>query len=150
MIEESMLATLQIKRDLAAAALDPESGVDVVRMGGGIEALKTRVRTLLDWKPATACGRGTGSVETRTERLGGLDPGRETPAFERTPERSSSAGEGGPPSSPDVPVQAAGRLMSAMFEFMRALDPGLSVPDETALSDLAAALARAFQKGVRS
>lgn len=139
MIEESMLATLQIKRDLAAAALDPESGVDVVRMGGGIEALKTRVRTLLDWKPATACGRGTGSVETETERLRGLDPGREGSGGEKT------GGE-----RPDVPVQAASRLMGAMFEFMRALDPGLSVPDETALSDLAVALARAFQKGVRS
>jgi len=139
MIEESMLATLQIKRDLAAAALDPESGVDVVRMGGGIEALKTRVRTLLDWKPATACGRGTGSVETGTERLGGLDPGREGSGGGKT------GGE-----RPDIPVQAAGRLMGAMFEFMRALDPGLSVPDETALSDLAVALARAFQKGVRS
>jgi len=130
MIEESMLTTLQIKMDLAAAALDPESGVDVVRMGGGIEALKSRVRTLLDWKSAAACGRGTATAERGAESPGWPIPG----------------GEGGSPASPDVPVQAAGRLMSAMFEFMRALDPGMSVPDEAALSDLSAALARVFQK----
>jgi hypothetical protein len=39
--------------------------------------------------------------------------------------------------------------MGAMFEFMRALDPGLSAPDEAALNDLAGAFAKAFQKGVK-
>jgi len=185
MIEESMLATLQIKRDLAAAALDPESGVDVVRLGGGIEALKTRVRTLLDWKSAAVCGRGTGDgaaggeqrdVEKgdrgEAERLGSEDRGGATrggtgPEGEASStgrsERTAADGEkagwridhgspllNGSPVLPNAPVQAAGRLMGAMFEFMRALDPGLSVPDEAALNDLSSALARAFQKGVRS
>jgi len=158
MIEESMLGTLQIKRDLAAAALDPESEVDIVRLGGGIEALKTRVRGLLDWKTEAVCGHGPGGGETEVERrdaegmeAGGASRERsgeplpgETSTFERMPERASS--EGGLRPASNAPVQAAGRLMGAMFEFMRALDPGLSAPDEAALGDLAAALARAFRK----
>ena len=40
--------------------------------------------------------------------------------------------------------------LSDRVHWIGALDPGLPVPDEAALNDLSSALARAFQKGVRS
>ncbi len=155
MIEEGMLATLQVKRDLASAALDPDSGVDIVRLRGGVEAMKDRVRGLIEWKPETAAIPQAGGGEVKAD----IDPPRKPAGREsegrgrRSGDRPRTSSDGSaPPSAPasDAPIQAAGRLMGAMFEFMRALDPGLSAPDEAALNDLAGALARAFQKGVRS
>ena len=42
-IEESLLATLSAKHELALAALDPESGVSAVDLASGIEELKRRL-----------------------------------------------------------------------------------------------------------
>src|SRR5207249_6696275 len=46
-IEEKLLSTLSAKRDLALAALDPESDVDQVDLAGGIEELRRRLEVLL-------------------------------------------------------------------------------------------------------
>jgi superfamily II DNA/RNA helicase len=51
-IEESLLATLAAKQDLALAALDSESDVDQVLMTRSSEALKQRLERLLGAKPA--------------------------------------------------------------------------------------------------
>ena len=50
-LEESLLATLSSKKDLALAALDPESQVDEVSMTSGTEQLKARLEILLGAKP---------------------------------------------------------------------------------------------------
>lgn len=50
-LEESLLATLSSKKDLALAALDPESEVDEVTMTSGTEQLKERLEVLLGAKP---------------------------------------------------------------------------------------------------
>jgi hypothetical protein len=50
-LEENLLVTLEDKRDLALAALDPESTVDVVTMTSGNEALRERLEVLLGAKP---------------------------------------------------------------------------------------------------
>jgi hypothetical protein len=50
-IEENLLATIAAKRDLALAALDPESEVDQVSLATGIEELKSRLEILLGAKP---------------------------------------------------------------------------------------------------
>ncbi len=50
-IEESLLATLSAKHDLAMAALDAESDVDAVDLVSGAEELKGRLEVLLGAKP---------------------------------------------------------------------------------------------------
>ncbi len=52
-IEESLLATLSAKHELALAALDADSEVDVVGLASGMEELKSRLEVLLG-TPATA------------------------------------------------------------------------------------------------
>jgi ERCC4-related helicase len=49
-IEENLLATIAAKRNLALAALDPESEVDELDMVSGIEDLKNRLEVLLGAK----------------------------------------------------------------------------------------------------
>ncbi len=50
-IEENMLNTLTLKHDLALAALDVGSDVDVVKLGSSGEDLKRRLEVLLGRKP---------------------------------------------------------------------------------------------------
>jgi SNF2 family DNA or RNA helicase len=50
-IEESLLATLSAKHELALAVLDPDSNVDSVDLTTGIDALKQRLEVLLGAKP---------------------------------------------------------------------------------------------------
>ena len=49
-LEENLLVTLNAKRDLALAALDPESEVDQVSVFSGAEELRTRLEVLLGAK----------------------------------------------------------------------------------------------------
>ncbi len=49
-LEENLLATLSAKRDLALAALDPESKVDEVAVASGADQLKSRLEILLGAK----------------------------------------------------------------------------------------------------
>lgn len=50
-LEESLLATLGAKRELALAALDPESSIDRVDLVSSMEDLKRRLELLLGAKP---------------------------------------------------------------------------------------------------
>ncbi|MBX3249716.1 MAG: DEAD/DEAH box helicase [Myxococcales bacterium] len=50
-IEERLLATLSGKHELALAALDPESEVDVVELSSGMEELRSRLEILLGAQP---------------------------------------------------------------------------------------------------
>jgi superfamily II DNA/RNA helicase len=50
-IEENLLATLAAKRELALAALDPESEIDRVDLTSGMDELKRRLEVLLGAKP---------------------------------------------------------------------------------------------------
>lgn len=50
-IEESLLATLAAKRELALAALDPDSDLDRVDLAGSMDDLKRRLELLLGAKP---------------------------------------------------------------------------------------------------
>ena len=50
-LEENMLATLAMKKDLALAALDPESSMDQVDLASGMDELKRRLELLLGAKP---------------------------------------------------------------------------------------------------
>jgi superfamily II DNA/RNA helicase len=50
-IEENLLATLSSKKEVALAALDPDSDVDVVELASGTEDLKSRLEVLLGARP---------------------------------------------------------------------------------------------------
>ena len=50
-IEESLLATLSAKKDLALAALDPDSDVSQVDFTSGVEELRRRLEVLLGARP---------------------------------------------------------------------------------------------------
>jgi SNF2 family DNA or RNA helicase len=50
-IEESLLATLSAKKEVALAALDAESDVDTVELQSGAEELKARLEVLLGARP---------------------------------------------------------------------------------------------------
>jgi len=50
-LEENLLATLSAKKDLAMAALDPESEVDQVDLASGMQELKSRLEVLLGAAP---------------------------------------------------------------------------------------------------
>lgn len=50
-IEENLLSTLSAKRELAIAALDPDSDVDRVDLAGSMDDLKRRLEVLLGAKP---------------------------------------------------------------------------------------------------
>src|ERR1043165_2559107 len=50
-IEENLLGALSAERELAIAALDPDSDVDRVDLAGGMDELKRRLEILLGAKP---------------------------------------------------------------------------------------------------
>ncbi len=58
-IEENLLSTLAAKKDLALAALDAESEVDMVELASGMEELKRRLEVLLGAKPEAAADEST-------------------------------------------------------------------------------------------
>jgi hypothetical protein len=53
-IEENLLGTIAAKKDLALAALDPESEVDSVVLRSGMQELKSRLEILLGARPEAA------------------------------------------------------------------------------------------------
>jgi hypothetical protein len=50
-IEENLLATLSARRELAIAALDPDSDIDRVDLASGMDELKRRLEILLGARP---------------------------------------------------------------------------------------------------
>ncbi len=64
-LEESLLGTLAAKQELALAALDPESDVTRVDLASGMEELKRRLEVLLGAQPAAAIDE---SEKARVER----------------------------------------------------------------------------------
>ncbi len=95
-LEERLLALLGAKRDLALAALDPESEVDEVAMRTGMDELKARLELLLGKKPDAPL-----DMSMEAEK-------REAVANQERRERVREAG---------------GRLLSAAFDFLGELLP---------------------------
>jgi superfamily II DNA or RNA helicase len=104
-IEDNLLATLAAKRDLALAALDPESDTDKVDLVSGIEELKKRLEILLGARPEAA-------VDETVRR-------QATEEAERRAYR-------------DRVAAAGGELVGAAFNFLGQLvdEPPAGPPDE--------------------
>jgi hypothetical protein len=112
-IEESLLNTLAAKHELAQAALDPDSEVDVVDLVSGMEALKARLEVLLGKAPEAPVDV---SVQREVEQRAADLAGRR--------EKVAAAG---------------GELLSAAFGFLSEMLPETEV-DQAAQQKTAAAV----------
>ena len=101
-LEERLLALLGAKRDLALAALDPESRVDEVVMRTGMDELRARLELLLGKKPAAPS-----DLSMAAQKLGDAES-------QARRERVREAG---------------GRLLSAALDFLGELLPGAGAGD---------------------
>ncbi|MDA0337459.1 MAG: DEAD/DEAH box helicase [bacterium] len=103
-IEERLLTTLSAKHELALAALDTESDVDVVDLVSGMEELKRRLEVLLGARPEAPVDESRkAETERETERLARQD-------------RISTAG---------------GQLLTAAFGFLGELVPQQEQTDQS-------------------
>jgi superfamily II DNA/RNA helicase len=96
-LEESLLATLSAKKEVALAALNPESDVDMVEMASSGEDLKSRLEVLLGARPE--------AFADKTEE----QSAREAAAKQQHRERVAAAG---------------GELLGAAFQFLGQLIAG--------------------------
>jgi hypothetical protein len=146
-IEEKLLGTLAAKHDLALAALDMDSNVREVALASGMEELKQRLEVLLGAKPH-------GAVD-ETEKQ------RQQQEAERLSRRSRVAEAGGhlltaaftflgemiPQREPtDGTARMAREFKARLDECLERDDRGrprltVTLPDETALANLARSLA---------
>jgi superfamily II DNA/RNA helicase len=100
-LEENLLQTLNAKRDLALAALDPDSDVDTVSLVSGAAELRSRLEVLLGAKAEAPVDQSTKSREEMAARSAG---GADLPRRERV-------------------AAAGGALVGALFQFLGALAP---------------------------
>lgn len=150
-LEESLLATLSAKQDLALAALDAESEVDEVRMTRSSEELKRRLERLLGAKPAEPVDESQQQEERHKAQrlLAGLPATkRQTIAGEFSAgivSTGASASDNHPvtPSAPDSLAQSGGVLISAALDFLsQLLPPQPSSPEASAIAENVAARLR--------
>jgi superfamily II DNA/RNA helicase len=114
-IEENLLVTLQDKRELALAALDPDSEVDTVTMTSGRDALKERLEILLGAKPDAFVDRAS----QQDERLHASQAAAQAGSAAAS---SSQGGDSGVPVEHRERVAAAGgEMLGAVFQFLGAL-----------------------------
>jgi SNF2 family DNA or RNA helicase len=152
-IEEKLLKTLGAKRDLALAALDPESEVSEVDFRSNMEELKARLEILLGAKPEAPVdvseeARRKEEAEriARKERVGLAGGQLLTAAFsflgEMLPGKAGNGGNGG---NGDA-GRAAEAFRSRFAECLEKDEKGrprltVTLPDEAALDSLAKSLA---------
>jgi len=160
-LEERLLGTLDAKRDLALAALDPESAVDLVAVASGVEALKGRLEVLLG-RPAdapidlSACSTETAEKQERRERLesagGQLLSAAVSFLGELLPKPTAQSGAvaQAPAAKPECGAISgdalAARLRDALSDCLHTDDAGrhrlsITLPDTKILDTLAEALA---------
>jgi len=153
-IEESLLTTLAAKQDLALAALDADSDVDVMKMVGGIEEMRRRMEVLLgalpaaprDVRQAVAAAAQTEALQRR-ERIAAAGGQLLTAALgflgQLLPEARSATGGAAPAGTGELVLQARKHLEQCVErDESGRLRLTVSLPDESALETMAASLAR--------
>ena len=152
-IEESLLATLSAKHDLALAALDAESDVDEVDLASGMEELKRRLEVLLGAKPEApldetvkAAREQEAELLAQRERVAAAGGELLGAAFHFLGELISDFQE------TDASQQLATDLRSRLAECVEDDPSGrprltVTLPDRSALDSLAQTLARLLAVG---
>lgn len=155
-IEENLLATLSAKKELALAALDPESDVDEVDMASGMEELKSRLEVLLGARPEAPVDE-TVAAETREttrefapahrERVAAAGGELLGAAFKFLGELVAQQAAAAPPSEALVANLRAG--LGACVDEDPTGKPRLTVtlPDKSSLEELAQTLAKLIAVG---
>lgn len=146
-IEENLLATLSAKRELAAAALDPDSNLEEVQLVSGIEELKRRLELLLGSQPEAAPDVSvreraeSAALVERRERVAEAGGQLLAAAF-------SFLGELLPaPAAAGVAPEAVAAVKASLRQCVETGEDGkirlaVTLPDMQALDGLAAALAK--------
>jgi superfamily II DNA/RNA helicase len=147
-IEERLLATLSAKHELALAALDADSDVDVVDLASGMDELKRRLEVLLGARPEapldrTEQRRATEEAErlARKEKIAAAGGRLLEAAF-------SFLGEVVPQAEETQASQAMSDQIRRSFEDCLEKDSDgrlrltVTLADDSALANLAATLAR--------
>ena len=147
-IEESLLATLAAKKDLALAALDVESDVEEVRLENGMQELKNRLEILLGSHPEaplheTQREHVDQSIQkdrdARRERIGAASGELFGAAFKLLGELVTV------PSAAPPPQDLVANLRASLQECVEGDDqPRLTItlPSKASLDDLSQTLAR--------
>jgi SNF2 family DNA or RNA helicase len=117
-IEENMLSTLAAKKDLALAALDPESDVSSVSMVSGMDELRKKLEILL------------GEKEPAPVDMSALE--------------QASVEEPKPQVDTTRVSEAGGKLLNAAFSFIGEMIPGSQKADQ--LSPLAQSIQASFEQ----
>jgi len=147
-LEERLLETLSAKKDLALAALDPNSEVTEVEMQSGADQLKDRLEVLLGAKPQVALDKSqelqqheAALAEQRRERVASAGGALLGAAFQFLGELVGQAETAPPPEN--VVTQLRTKLEQCV-ETDATGRPRLTVtlPDRSALEGLAQTLAR--------
>ncbi|HTI51127.1 MAG TPA: helicase-related protein, partial [Planctomycetaceae bacterium] len=154
-IEENLLATISAKKELALAALDPESDVDEVDLASGMDELKGRLEVLLGARPEAPLDATVqrGAVETtrqfaeRRERVAAAGGEMLGAAFKFLGELVAQQQPAAAP--PDALVANLRAGLGACVDEDPTGRPRLSVtlPDRSALEQLAQALAKLLVVG---
>ena len=153
-IEESLLTTLAAKQDLALAALDAGSKVDVMKMAGGIEEMKRRMEMLLgaipaaplDVRQAVATAAQTEALQRR-DRIAAAGGQLLTAALGFLGELLPAAKESPDADAPAARTDLVQRAHEQLLQCVERDESGrlrltVCLPDESALGTMAASLAR--------
>lgn len=140
-IEESLLATLAVKKDLALAALDTESTVDTVELIQGSEDLKRRLEILLGAKSEAPITQAPVVDVERRERVASAGGEMLGAVFNFLGELVG--GQKSDPPAPETVTQVRNRLQDCLTTD----DSGrpqltFTLPDTAAVDALAKTLAR--------
>jgi superfamily II DNA or RNA helicase len=150
-IEEELLKTLSAKKDLALAALDPESEVNQVDMVSGMEELRNRLEVLLGARPEApvverVAPAANGTMPLHRERVAAAGGELLGAAFKFLGELVTQQSSAAPP------TQLAADLRQGL-ETCVENDPSgrprlsFTLPDRAALDQLAATLAQLLAAG---
>lgn len=146
-IEENLLATLALKKDLAMAALDPESTVDTLDMARGMEELKRRLEVLLGAVPEAPVDVSEqrrlaqeAEAAARRERLMAAAGQMLTAAFSFVNELVPAGAEAPAPAA----IEGLHKSLSECLtrDAQGRLQLTVMLPDAAALAPLAASMAR--------
>jgi len=155
-IEESLLSTLSAKRDLALAALDPDSTVKEVALQGSIDELKRRLEVLIGEKtPApvdeSEAERVRAQAEARRETVARAGGEMLSAAFRFMGELLGATPGGAARADAEAASarsrEASERMKQLLSDCMEKTEDGgwrmsVKLPDAAALDSLAGVLAR--------
>lgn len=149
--EERMLETLSDKRDLALAALDPDSNVKELQLRSSMEDLKSRLEKLLGQPPAAAERRAqkrkveqeSDQLAQRQQRIATAGAGVVTAVCQLVQELAPEDGRGDP--DPAVVSQVRAGLDGLVGKDQQGRPQlQLTLPNAVALDQLSGALATLF------